>query len=77
MGAIARGQKDGPAAFQDAVAEGLKLLNRSRSTAHGIVRDAFEGARNRYNPASMARASRRTTPGTTSRPCSRPGSSGH
>lgn len=44
MGAIARGQKDGPAAFQDAVAEGLKLLNRSRSTAHGIVRDAFEGA---------------------------------
>jgi poly(hydroxyalkanoate) granule-associated protein len=44
MGAIARGQKDGPAAFQEAVAEGLKLLNRSRSTAQDIVRDAFEGA---------------------------------
>jgi poly(hydroxyalkanoate) granule-associated protein len=44
MGAISRGQKDGPAAFQEAVAEGLKLLNRSRSTAQDIVRDAFEGA---------------------------------
>ena len=31
MGAIARAQKEGPAAFQDAVADGLKLLNRSRA----------------------------------------------
>jgi poly(hydroxyalkanoate) granule-associated protein len=41
MGAIARAQKDGPAAFQDAVNEGLKLLGQSRSTARRIVRDAF------------------------------------
>ena len=44
MGAIARAQKDGPGAFQDAVAEGLKLLNRSRSQAEKIIRDAFETA---------------------------------
>jgi poly(hydroxyalkanoate) granule-associated protein len=41
MGAVARAQKDGPAAFQDAVNEGLKLLGQSRSTARRIVRDAF------------------------------------
>jgi poly(hydroxyalkanoate) granule-associated protein len=41
MGAIARAQKDGPAAFQDAVNEGLKLLGQSRSTARRMVRDAF------------------------------------
>jgi poly(hydroxyalkanoate) granule-associated protein len=44
MGAIARAQKDGPAAFQDAVAEGLKLLNRSRSSAEQMIRDVFESA---------------------------------
>ena len=44
MGAMARGQRDGPAAFQDAVIEGLRLLNRSRSAAQGMVRDAFESA---------------------------------
>jgi poly(hydroxyalkanoate) granule-associated protein len=44
MGAIARAQKDGPAAFSDAVLEGLRLLNRSRSTAQRVVRDAFENA---------------------------------
>jgi poly(hydroxyalkanoate) granule-associated protein len=44
MGAIARGQRDGPAAFQEAVIEGLRLLNRSRSAAQGMVRDAFESA---------------------------------
>jgi poly(hydroxyalkanoate) granule-associated protein len=44
MGAIARAQKDGPAAFQDAVGEGLRLLNQSRSVAQRMVRDAFEGA---------------------------------
>jgi poly(hydroxyalkanoate) granule-associated protein len=44
MGAVARTQKDGPAAFQDAVFEGLRMLNQSRSAAQRIVRDAFEGA---------------------------------
>lgn len=44
MGAIARAQKEGPAAFQDAVAEGLELLNRSRSTAEKMIRDAFDAA---------------------------------
>ena len=44
MGAIARAQKEGPAAFQDAVAEGFKLLTRSRSTAEQMIRDAFESA---------------------------------
>jgi poly(hydroxyalkanoate) granule-associated protein len=44
MGAIARAQKEGPAAFQDAVAEGLKLLNRSRSSAEQLMRDVFESA---------------------------------
>jgi poly(hydroxyalkanoate) granule-associated protein len=44
MGAIARAQKEGPSAFQDAVAEGLKLLGRSRSQAEKTLRDAFEAA---------------------------------
>jgi poly(hydroxyalkanoate) granule-associated protein len=44
MGAIARAQKEGPAAFQDAVAEGLKLLNRSRAQTEKMIRDAFEAA---------------------------------
>ncbi|MGI9246095.1 MAG: phasin family protein [Steroidobacteraceae bacterium] len=44
MGAIARAQKDGPAAFSDAVFEGLRLLSTSRSTARRMVRDAFESA---------------------------------
>jgi poly(hydroxyalkanoate) granule-associated protein len=44
MGAIARAQKEGPSAFQDAVFEGLRLLNQSRSTAQRMVRDAFESA---------------------------------
>lgn len=44
MGAIARAQKDGPAAFQDAVADGIKLLNRSRSQTEKMLRDAFESA---------------------------------
>jgi len=39
-----RAQKEGPTAFQDAVAEGLKLLSQSRSTAQRRVRDAFENA---------------------------------
>ena len=44
MGAIARAQKEGPAAFHDAVSDGLKLLSRSRSTAEEMIRDAFEAA---------------------------------
>ncbi len=44
MGAISRAQKDGPTAFQDAVAEGLRLLGQSRSAAQRMVRDAFESA---------------------------------
>ena len=44
MGAIAKAQKEGPAAFQDAVADGLKLLSRSRSNAEQVIRDAFESA---------------------------------
>lgn len=44
MGAIARAQKDGPAAFQDAVAEGLRLLSQSRSSAQDMIRDAFQNA---------------------------------
>ena len=44
MGAIAKAQKEGPGAFQDAVAEGLKLLGRSRTTTEKMIRDAFESA---------------------------------
>ena len=44
MGAIARAQKEGPAAFQDAVAEGFKLLSESRSSAEQVIRDVFESA---------------------------------
>ena len=44
MGAIAKAQKEGPGAFQDAVAEGFKLLTRSRSNAEQVIRDAFESA---------------------------------
>ena len=44
MGAIARAQKEGPAAFHEAVAEGIKLLNRSRSNAEQLIRDVFETA---------------------------------
>jgi poly(hydroxyalkanoate) granule-associated protein len=44
MGAIARAQKEGPAAFTEAVAEGFKLLNRSRSNAEQVIRDAFDAA---------------------------------
>ena len=44
MGAVAKAQKEGPAAFQDAVAEGFKLLTRSRSNAEQMIREAFETA---------------------------------
>lgn len=44
MGAIARAQKEGPGAFQDAVREGFDLLNKSRSTTEKLIRDVFESA---------------------------------
>jgi len=44
MGAVAKAQKEGPAAFQEAVAEGLQLLTRSRTTAEKMIRDVFESA---------------------------------
>ncbi len=44
MGAIAKAQKDGPAAFQEAVSEGLRLLTRSRTSAEKAIRDVFEAA---------------------------------
>jgi poly(hydroxyalkanoate) granule-associated protein len=44
MGAIARAQKEGPAAFAEAAQEGLRLLGTSRSAARQMVRDAFENA---------------------------------
>jgi poly(hydroxyalkanoate) granule-associated protein len=44
MGAVAKAQKEGPAAFQDAVAEGFELLTRSRSNAEQVIREAFENA---------------------------------
>jgi len=44
MGAIARAQKEGPTAFTDAVAEGFKLLTKSRSNAEQMIREAFETA---------------------------------
>lgn len=44
MGAIAKAQKGGPAAFQDAVREGFDLLNKSRSTTEQMIRDVFESA---------------------------------
>ena len=44
MGAIARAQKEGPAGFQDAVAEGIKLFSQSGTRAQRRVRDALGAA---------------------------------
>jgi len=44
MGAVAKAQKEGPAAFQEAVAEGLQILTRSRTTAEKMIRDVFQSA---------------------------------
>jgi poly(hydroxyalkanoate) granule-associated protein len=44
MGVIARAQKEGPAAFQDAVAEGIKLFGQSGSTAQRRMRDVLGAA---------------------------------
>ena len=41
MGAIARAQKEGPAAFQDAVSEGIKLFSHSGTSAQRRVRDVL------------------------------------
>lgn len=37
-------QTEGPAAFQEAVADGLQVLTRSRSTAERMIRDVLESA---------------------------------
>jgi poly(hydroxyalkanoate) granule-associated protein len=44
IGAISKVPSEGPAAFQDAVTEGIKLLNRSRVSAEKLIRDALESA---------------------------------
>jgi poly(hydroxyalkanoate) granule-associated protein len=44
MGAVARAQREGPAAFTEAVTEGLKLLGKSREGAEKLVRDALDAA---------------------------------
>jgi poly(hydroxyalkanoate) granule-associated protein len=44
MGAVSKAQQDGPAAFQEAVAEGLKLLGKSRANAEKLVREVLESA---------------------------------
>jgi poly(hydroxyalkanoate) granule-associated protein len=44
MGSVARAQREGPAAFTDAIGEGLKLLGKSRESAEKLVRDALEAA---------------------------------
>jgi len=44
MGAVAKAQKEGPAAFQEAVGEGFRLLTRSRSSVEKMIRDVFESA---------------------------------
>lgn len=49
MGAVAKAQKEGPAAFQEAVAEGLQLLTRSRTTAEKMIREVFESAQGSAN----------------------------
>jgi poly(hydroxyalkanoate) granule-associated protein len=44
VGALSRAQRDGPATFQEAVTEGLRLLDRSRSGAERLVRGAIDTA---------------------------------
>jgi poly(hydroxyalkanoate) granule-associated protein len=44
MGAVAKAQKEGPAAFQEAVGEGFQLLTRSRSNVEKMIREVFESA---------------------------------
>jgi poly(hydroxyalkanoate) granule-associated protein len=44
MGAIARAQKEGPAGFQEAVAEGIKLFSQSGATTQRRVRDVLGAA---------------------------------
>ena len=44
MGALARAHRDGPAAFHEAVAEGLRLLGHSRSRTQQMIHEAFEAA---------------------------------
>jgi poly(hydroxyalkanoate) granule-associated protein len=44
VGALSRAQREGPAAFQEAVTEGLRILDRSRSGAERLVREAIDTA---------------------------------
>jgi poly(hydroxyalkanoate) granule-associated protein len=44
MGVIARAQKEGPAALQEAVAEGIRQFSQSGTTAQRRVRDVLEAA---------------------------------
>jgi poly(hydroxyalkanoate) granule-associated protein len=44
MGAISRAQQEGPKAFQDAVSEGLKLLDKSRENAEQLLRELLGSA---------------------------------
>lgn len=44
MGAFVRAQKEGPAAFQEAVAEGLKLFSQTGTTAQRRMRDVVGAA---------------------------------
>ena len=44
MGAVAKAQKEGPAAFQEAVGGGFQLLTRSRSNVEKMIREVFESA---------------------------------
>lgn len=44
LGAIARAPKEGPAAFGDAVVEGLRLLDTSRSAAQRLMRERLGDA---------------------------------
>ena len=44
IGAIAKVPSEGPAAFQDAVTEGIKLLNKSRTSAEVLIRDTLNSA---------------------------------
>ena len=72
MGAMARAQKEGPGAFQDAVLDGLRLLSQSRSAAQRMVRDAFESAQETLQTrVGGAQGPGAGNPRTISRRCSR------
>ena len=53
VGALSRAQREGPAAFQEAVTEGLRILDRSRSGADAWCARRSTPRRAPCNPASM------------------------